>query len=141
MIENIKYNELNLAIIIRSGYKKEGIEFFTGDHDPMQFGYIGREKDYIIPPHKHNAIERTVSFTHEVLYLKTGKIRVDFYDNAENYLKSCIINQGDVILLADGGHGFKMLESSEIIEVKQGPYLGEKDKIRFNPIDDTKIVY
>lgn len=141
MIENIEHKGLKLAIIIRSGYIKEGIEFFTDDQDPLQIGYMNRNKDYIIPPHRHNAVARTIQFTHEVLFIKTGKVRVDFYDNVQLYLKSCVLEQGDVILLADGGHGFKMLESSEIIEVKQGPFVGKMDKVRFEPTDDTKISY
>jgi hypothetical protein len=141
MIESIQHKDLQLAIIIRSDYKKPGIEFFTGHNDPMQIGYMNREKEYSISPHRHNAVERTVHFTHEVLFVKSGKVRVDFYDNTQDYIKSSIIHQGDIILLADGGHGFKMLEESELIEVKQGPYVGELDKIRFDPIDDTKISF
>ena len=75
----------------------------------------------------------------EVLYIKSGKVRVDFYDNDQVYLESRILFAGDVILLSDGGHGFKMLEPSEIIEVKQGPYCGEMDKVRFEPVDEKLI--
>jgi hypothetical protein len=141
MIENVEHKDLKLAIIIRSGFKKEGIEFFTDGLDPLQIGYMKRDKDYIIPPHRHNAVARTIQYTHEVLYIKSGQVRVDFYDNMQLYLKSCILEQGDVILLAEGGHGFKMLESSEIIEVKQGPFVGEMDKVRFEPTDDATISF
>lgn len=67
-------------------------------------------------------------------------MRVDFYDENRNYLESTILEARDVILLAYGGHGFEMLEESEIIEVKQGPYAGEMDKVRFEPIDKDKVV-
>jgi mannose-6-phosphate isomerase-like protein (cupin superfamily) len=80
-----------------------------------------------------------VHLTQEVLFIKSGKVRVDFYSNEQVYLESRILNQGDVILLSDGGHGFKMLEPSEIIEVKQGPYCGEQDKVRFEPVEDSII--
>ena len=83
-----------------------------------------RPKDYVIPPHVHNPVTREVQFTQEVLFIKSGRVRGDFYDDNRNYLESRILNQGDVILLAHGGHGFEMLEESEIIEVKQGPYVG-----------------
>ena len=33
-----------------------------------------------------------------------------------------------------------MLEESEIIEVKQGPYMEEKDKEKFDSISDDKII-
>lgn len=141
MIDYIKIKDLTLGIIIRANYKKEGIEFFTNDNDSQQLGYMNRHEGYIIPPHRHNIVPREVHLTQEVLFIKSGKVRVDFYDNEQIYIKSSIVNQGDVILLADGGHGFKMLENSEMIEVKQGPYCGEKDKVRFNPIEDNDVKF
>jgi hypothetical protein len=65
------------------------------------------------------------------LFLRKGKLRVDFFDECQNYLESRILESGDVILLATGGHGFEVLEEVEMFEVKQGPYAGESDKTRF----------
>lgn len=141
MIENIQHNDLLLAIIIRSDYKKEGIEFFTNDNDSQQLGYMNRPEGYVIEPHRHNLVAREVHLTQEVLLIKTGKIRVDFYDNTQNYVRSAILLKGDVILLSDGGHGFKMLEKSEIIEVKQGPYCGDIDKVRFLSVEEKNIIF
>lgn len=141
MIEKIIHNDLELAIIIRSTYNIDGIKFFSSESDSQQLGYMNRPKDYVIVPHKHNILPREVHYTQEVLFIKSGKIRVDFYDNNKVYIKSTILNEKDVILLSKGGHGFKMIEKSEIIEVKQGPYNGEKDKIRFNSVEDNKIKY
>lgn len=140
MINYISHNNIQLAIIIRSSYKNEGIEFFTNDNDSQQLGYMNRPEGYIIPPHRHNIVPREVHLTQEVLYIKSGKVRVDFYDNEQNYIQSTIVEKGDVILLSDGGHGFKMLEDSEVIEVKQGPYCGERDKVRFDNIKEEQIV-
>lgn len=131
MIEEIKFNSQLLAIIIRANYHKEGISFFTPGDFSQQLGYMNRPKGYVIDPHVHNLIERKVTLTQEVLYIKTGKVRVDFYDDDRNYLESKIVAQGDVILLAAGGHGFEMLEDAEMIEIKQGPYCGDEDKVRF----------
>jgi len=139
MIEKVIHRDIELAIIIRSSFHKEGIEFFTNDDSSQQLGYMNRPKDYVIEPHRHNIIPRAVHLTQEVLFIKSGKVRVDFYDNSQAYLASRILLAGDVILLADGGHGFKMLEQSEIIEVKQGPYNGERDKVRFEPVADSDI--
>ena len=85
----------------------------------------------VIPPHVHNPVAREVHYTQEVLFLKKGRLRVDFYDSDQCYLESRILAAGDVILLATGGHGFEVLEEIEMIEVKQGPYAGEADKTRF----------
>ena len=139
MLEKVYKKELQLAIIIRSGFQKSGIEFFTNDNDSQQLGYMNRPEGYLIKPHRHNLVQRHVHLTQEVLFIKSGKVRVDFYSNEQEYLESRILNQGDVILLSDVGHGFKMLEPSEIIEVKQGPYCGEQDKVRFEPVEDSII--
>ena len=140
MIEQIRNKEELLSVIIRANYKSEGIEFFTPDDFSQQLAYMNRAKDYVIPPHVHNAVQRDVHFTQEVLVIKSGKVRVDYYDDNKSYLESRVLNEGDVVLLAYGGHGFEMLEDSEIIEVKQGPYAGEMDKVRFEPISNKKVV-
>lgn len=134
MIENIINNKIILAIILRSNYKARGIKFFTPNEFSQQLGYMNRPKGYKIIPHLHKEIHRNVKFTNEVLLIKTGKVRVDFYDEKKIYLKSKILKKGDVILLVTGGHGFEMLEKSEMIEVKQGPYLDDFDKKRFKNI-------
>ncbi|MFM2307865.1 MAG: hypothetical protein RLZZ367_2534 [Bacteroidota bacterium] len=139
MIEYIKHNDVLLGIHISANYKAEGIQFFTDNTSSQQLGYMNRPQGYVIKPHRHNLVGREVHLTQEVLFIKSGKVRVDFYDNEQNYLESRILTQGDVILLADGGHGFEMLEPSEMIEVKQGPYVEERDKVRFDPIDANTV--
>jgi len=140
MIDRILDNKTELAIIIRRSFKKEGIEFFTPDSYSQQIGYMNHSKGYKIKPHIHKPVNRTVKHTKEVLFIKSGEVRVDFYDNNKNYLKSIILFQGDIILLVSGGHGFEMLKKSEIIEVKQGPYAGENDKLRFESIDSGEVL-
>ena len=139
MIERIELNGKLLALIIRNNFRKDGINFFTPDDFSQQLAYMNRPKGYIIAPHVHNIIPREVNLTQEVLYIKSGKVRVDYYNDDKVYLESNIVETGDVILLAAGGHGFEMLENSEIIEVKQGPFCGEADKVRFEPINNNNI--
>ncbi len=139
MIEYFRHHNQLLSIIIRRNFEKDGIEFFTPNDFSQQLAYMKRPKDYVIPPHVHNPVLREVQLTQEVLFIKSGRVRVDFYDDDKNYLESTTVEAGDVILLAHGGHGFEMLEESEIIEVKQGPYAGERDKVRFEPICKTQI--
>jgi hypothetical protein len=140
MIERIMNNDKELALIIRTSYHKDGIEFFTPDTYSQQIGYMNRPKGYVIPPHVHNPVERKVEFTKEVLFIKSGRVRVDFYSDEQEYFESTLLGTGDVVLLAYGGHGFEMLEPTEIIEVKQGPYAGDKDKTRFDPVDASALI-
>lgn len=140
MVEEILDSGNLLALVLRANYRKEGISFFTPNEFSQQLGYMNRPQGYVIPPHVHNPVAREVLFTKEVLFIKSGKVRVDFYSNEQNYLESRILLQGDVILLAFGGHGFEMLEASEIIEVKQGPYAGDQDKTRFLAVTPNKLM-
>lgn len=139
-LEQICFKEKILGVIIRQSFHKDGIAFFTPDTFSQQLGYMNRPTDYIIAPHVHNLVERKVELTQEVLIVRSGKVRVDFYDDERQYLESRIIKQGDVCLLAHGGHGFKVLEQAEMIEVKQGPYCGEQDKVRFEPVNDEQVI-
>jgi hypothetical protein len=139
MIKKIICQNRELAIILPASFRSEGIIFFTPNDFSQQLGYMSRPNGYIIPPHVHNPVVREVQYTKEVLFIKSGKVRVDFYDDNQNYLESHILCQGDVILLAFGGHGFEMLEPSEMIEVKQGPYAGDEDKTRFESVSVDKL--
>ena len=141
MIERITHQDQELALIIRHTYRKDGIEFFTPGTYSQQIGYMNRPAGYVIDPHVHNPVPREVQYTKEVLFIRSGKLRVDFYSDAQEYLESAILEAGDVVLLALGGHGFEMLEPTEMIEVKQGPYAGDADKTRFAGISakDAKI--
>lgn len=141
MIEHIRSGDEVLAIIIRASFRKDGIDFFTPNTFSQQLGYMNRPTGYVIPPHVHNPVVREVQYTKEVLFIKSGRLRADFYSEQQAYLESTILEAGDVILLAYGGHGFEMLEPTEIIEVKQGPYAGDQDKTRFEPIDSGKVKF
>lgn len=120
-----------LAIIIKADFQKEGIEFFTPDDYSQQLAYMKHPKGKIIDPHVHNIVKRQVHLTQEVLVIKSGKLRVDFYTDEKEYLESYLLERGDVILLASGGHGFEVIEDLEMYEIKQGPYAGDNDKMRF----------
>lgn len=140
MKETLKLNDKIIAIIIRVSFSKNGIEFFTPNNFSQQLGYMKREKGYHIEPHIHNSIAREVMLTQEILFIKSGKVRVDFYSDDQVYFESRILNNGDIVLLANSGHGIVTLEESEIIEVKQGPYLEAEDKVRFKAVSEENVI-
>jgi len=139
-MEEIKHNNEILAIIISHDFNKDGISFFTPDDFSQQLAFMKHPAGKLIPPHIHNIVRREVHYTKEILLIRKGRLRVDFYDDCKNYLESRILSEGDVILLSTGGHGFSILEDVEMFEVKQGPYAGEFDKTRFEGIDESKII-
>lgn len=140
MIEEIKKKNKVLAIIIRDNHKCEGVDFITPDIYSQQVAYMHHPEGKVIDAHIHNIVHRDVLMTQEVLFIKKGRLRVDFYDDYEDYLESTILKQGDTILLVSGGHGFKALEELEMIEIKQGPYAGENDKVRFKCVEDENVI-
>ena len=141
MVEKIIYDGLLYAIVIRREFREPGIHFFTPDDFSQQLAYMLRPAGYQIQPHFHREVHRDVHQTQEVLVIKRGRMRVDFYDKTQHKIGFCTLNESDVILLSAGGHGFEMETDCEIIEIKQGPYMGDEDKVRFDaaPIDTAPL--
>lgn len=137
----IKKKNKIIALIIRNNYTCDGVDFITPDEYSQQVAYMHHPSGKVIDAHVHNLVHRDIVLTQEVLFIKKGKLRVDFYDDYEDYLESKILEAGDVILLVSGGHGFTVLEETEMIEVKQGPYSGDADKTRFAGISEAEVVY
>lgn len=131
LIEEINNQGKLLAIIVRNEFDVPGVSFLTDGGLSQQLAYMQHPAGKQIQPHVHNPVHREVHYTQEVLLIKRGSLRVDFYTDEQSYLESRVLKAGDVILLATGGHGFEVLEEIEMFEVKQGPYAGENDKTRF----------
>jgi len=138
-VERIEHEGRLLAIIVRHEFDSPGIAFFTPNELSQQLAFMRHPKGKVIEPHVHNPVPREVSYTQEVLVLRRGRLRVDFYDEGRRYLESTVLQGGDVILLATGGHGFEVLEEIEMIEVKQGPYVGDSDKTRFSGVSRDRL--
>ena len=133
MIETVEIEGTHFALILRSNFRTDGIRFFTPENYSQQLGYMNRPKGYVVQPHYHLEVIREVSKTNEVLFIKTGRIKAKFYNIKNEGVAEAILEKGDVIMLISGGHSFEMLEDSEIIEIKQGPFNGINDKRIFKP--------
>lgn len=140
-IEEIKKKDKLLAMIIRNDYVCDGVDFVTPNEYSQQVAYMHHPTGKTIDAHVHNLVHRNVVMTQEVLFIKKGTLRVDFYDEYEDYLESRDLHSGDIILLVSGGHGFQVLDEVEMVEVKQGPYTGEQDKKRFKGVENSQIKY
>jgi mannose-6-phosphate isomerase-like protein (cupin superfamily) len=132
LIERIEHGEALLALIIRREFADPGVHFFTPNELSQQLAFMRHPAGKVIGAHVHNPVARTVVYTQETLFIRRGRLRVDFFADDQTYLESRELRGGDVILLIQGGHGFEVLEDLEMFEVKQGPYAGDQDKTRFN---------
>jgi len=130
-VEQIISDNKIISIIIRSEFSKPGIEFFTPGDFSQQLGYMKHKKGETIQEHIHVLHVREIQYTQETLFIKKGRVKINFYHQDKSFFTSRELKTGDVILLASGGHGFEFLEETEMIEVKQGPYCGDQDKVRF----------
>jgi mannose-6-phosphate isomerase-like protein (cupin superfamily) len=130
-LERIEHAGEILALIVRSEFSAPGVNFFTPNDLSQQLAHMRHPAGKVISPHVHNPVHRTVTYTQETLFIKRGRLRVDFFSDDQEYLESRELRRGDVILLIKGGHGFEVLEDLEMIEVKQGPYAGDNDKTIF----------
>ena len=129
------------AIIVPASFDEPGIQFFTSNDLSQQLASMSYAPGKMIPAHTHNPVRREVSYTQETLFIRKGKVRVDFYTRQREYRTSRVLGPGDVILLITGGHGFEVLEELNMIEVKQGPYIGDADKTRFTSQLPPKLNY
>jgi hypothetical protein len=120
-----------IALIIRAEFDEPGIHFFTPNNFSQQVAVMRHPKGKTLDAHTHNQVSRQVLQTQEALYIRKGKVKANLYSSQRRHLCSPILESGDVILLCGGGHSFEMLEETTMIEVKQGPYIGENDKTRF----------
>ena len=140
MISKIIHKKKLYALIVDNKYKqKKGITFFSSDDLPQQFGYMNQKKNHIILPHIHNKRSTKIMITTEIIIILKGILRVDFYDQIQKYMFSKILKKGQIIFLMHGAHGFKVLKNVQMIEVKQGPFNKNIDKIKFIPADENKI--
>lgn len=133
MIEQVVHGSLLHAVIIRRDFRAPGAHFVTPGEFSQQLAYMNRPAGHTIPPHFHRDVQRDVHRTLEVLVIRSGRLRVHFFNDARVCFGSSVLEAGDAILLAYGGHSFDVLEDCEMFEVKQGPYLGDEDKVHFTP--------
>jgi len=136
MIKHIEHEGRLLAMIVPATFNEPGVHFFTDTGLSQQLAYMQHPAGKDIQAHVHKPVRREIHYTQEVLVLRKGKLRVDFYDDDQTYLESQILTSGDIILLVEGGHGFKVLEEIEMFEIKQGPFVPDQDKVKFHGITE-----
>jgi hypothetical protein len=125
-VAEIKEGDLVLARHIPANVAwGEGLKFFSQDEEYIQVGTWGYNEGKQLLAHTHNPVPRQIEWTKEVLYIRKGSISANIYDTSENKVATLTAHAGDVLILLRGGHGYSILEDgTEVLEVKNGPYLG-----------------
>ena len=131
LIERIDRDGRPLAIIIRAAMKPETTTFLTPNEFKQQVGFVVYPKGGEIARHVHLPLERSLVGTSEVLVVRKGRAEMDVYDDDRSLVATRELREGDIMLMIGGGHGFRLLEDTVFLEVKQGPYTGLVEKERF----------
>ena len=130
-IEHITWNDKPLAYIIRAEMNPEKTTFLTPLDFNLQLGFVVYPANGEVARHVHWPLERNIVGTSEVLIIKKGRCEIDVYSDDRELVATRELRTGDIMLMISGGHGFRMLEDTILIEIKQGPYTGMDEKERF----------
>jgi hypothetical protein len=130
-VETIEHAGAVLCVIIRAAPPPTKTTFYTPDHANLQVGKIVYPANSEIPRHTHRPVVRTVQGTSEVIVVQKGRLLLDLYTQDQEYVATRAMALGDVVAFTGGGHGFRLLEDTVLLEVKQGPYSGLQEKDRF----------
>ena len=129
MIEQVKINNFLYSLIIRNEPSQKGVNFISSEDDILQVGTMSHPAGYRIKPHRHLPCTRNIKGTQEVLFIKSGILKVIFFDQNNKNVGNVLLLKGDTIILLDGAHGFEIIEDIDMIEVKNGPYVASNDKV------------
>ena len=130
-VQHVLYDGKPLAYIIRAEIIPEKTTFLTPSDFKQQVGFVVYPNGGEIQRHVHRPLERHLTGTSEVLFVRRGLCEVDIYNNERELVSTEQLREGDILLMVDGGHGFRMLQDTVFLEIKQGPYMGMDDKERF----------
>ena len=133
----IRDKEKIIAIIYRNEDWKEGLNFFTPNELYIQASSWHYPRGKKLTSHIHKVNPRQVDRTHELTYVKQGKMKVLLYGEDKKFLEEFILNEGDLAVYAYGGHGYEILEdNTQIVEVKNGPFINvSQDKEKFEGVE------
>lgn len=123
-----------LAYVIRGDWKP-GLRFASDPSAPLQVATMRHETGREIDPHYHpkRRTPERVGKPVEVLHVRSGALRLDFYADDGFLARTVNVFEGDTVVMLGGGHGGTFLAESEVLEVRTGPYAGADDKVRFAP--------
>ena len=117
-----------LAYIVRAAARSEATEFLTPDTQSLQLGFVVYRRGGVIARYVHRPVERVTHGTAEAVLVRSGRCQLDLYDGAGRQVATRELGPGDLALILGGGHGYRMLEDTVLLEIKQGPYTGPGEK-------------
>jgi hypothetical protein len=130
-VEHVEWNGRPLVYIIRANVNPHETTFLTPPEFKQQVGYVVRPAGGEIRRHVHRSLVRHLTGTSEVLVVKSGHCLIDIYTDDRELVATRELTPGDIMLMVAGGHGFRMLEDTVFLEIKQGPYTGLDEKEQF----------
>ncbi|OGH68793.1 MAG: hypothetical protein A2754_03000 [Candidatus Magasanikbacteria bacterium RIFCSPHIGHO2_01_FULL_47_8] len=126
-IKEIKDRGRVIAIAYSKSINPDGIQFFTPGSYPLQIGLHNYPRTgKRVPAHFHPHLKYNVKNTQEFLYVEKGVVDVIVYNLKWQKKAKLKLSAGDSVLFVDCGHEVIFHKGSRMMEVKQGPYPGDK---------------
>jgi len=126
-IQEIKDKKKIIAIIYYNTLKVDGVRFPTPRSYSLQIGIHNQKKDRFVPAHYHPHLKYNITKTLEFIYVVKGRIDIELFNRKWKKIKKVMLKKGDSVLFTDSGHSVKIYKHTRLIEVKQGPFSGNKN--------------
>lgn len=101
----------------------------TEGSEPLQLVTLKHPQGTYLQAHLHTPKKRVTKSLQECLIVKKGKVRLDLYDENKKLFKKILLSEGQTLIMVRGGYGIHLLKDSELIEVKNGPFIEDKVRI------------
>jgi hypothetical protein len=123
IIQNGKLVALKISSI------EMGTSPIVSPEEPLQVLTLKYPKDKQILPHYHIPKLRETRTLQECLIVIDGKILISFFTEDKEKFAHLTVSKGEACIILSGANSVQFLEDSEVIEVKNGPYIEDRKNL------------
>ncbi|MDO8522310.1 MAG: hypothetical protein Q7S08_03420 [bacterium] len=127
-MEKILHKGKLVAIRIKS--MPAGSVPMTPPEGAIQVLTLKHKKGASAEPHTHRAHKRVTHTLQECLVVISGLVRVSLYDGKGKAFRRFRVAAGETCVILSGIHGVEYLKNSEVIEIKNGPFIDDKKMLK-----------
>ena len=125
----IKIYDKNLLLGIKINKIKTGSIPITNSSEFVQIVTLKHDKGSYLKAHTHKPKKRVTQKLQECMVVVKGEIKLDLYNLKNKLVRHITIKAGQAFLILNGGVGVHIKKDAEIIEIKNGPFIEDKELI------------
>ncbi len=125
-MENIYHHDVLVGIKIST--IESGSLPITKENESLQLVTLKHPKGAYLKAHYHSASNVVAAKVQESLFCRKGKVKLDVFGLGPKppLVQEVVLEEGEMFILLNGGYGITLLEDSELIEHKNGPFMNDK---------------